>query len=114
MDYYEEIAAQAKALMDAGDFDAAFALLDVELKMPYIPKQQEEVLVAYYNRCRIERNAQKPIRRASLDQLEDLLNGRAVSGSGIVERRQCTDAHGSAAGCLMQGKTALFGARLSG
>lgn len=75
MDYYEEIAAQAKALMDAGDFDAAFALLDVELKMPYIPKQQEEVLVAYYNRCRMERNAQKPIRRASLDQLEDLLNG---------------------------------------
>ena len=43
MDYYDEIAEEAKTLIDKEEWEAALQLLEIELRMPYIPKENETI-----------------------------------------------------------------------
>ena len=52
--YYEDILKKVETLMKDAQFDEAYAILDEELSMPYIPREYEEPLIAYYNQCRSE------------------------------------------------------------
>lgn len=88
MDYYDEIVAEAKALIEDKNYQEAFQLLDIELKMPYIPKKQEAQLVEYYNQCRHELNAKKHVVKPDMEQLEDLLNGTLEEQFQAIELLQ--------------------------
>lgn len=50
--YYEEIVKEVKKLMMEGNYKEAYAVLEEELMMPYIPKDSETILVSLYNECR--------------------------------------------------------------
>ena len=52
--YYEDILKKVETLMKDAQFAEAYAILDEELSMPYIPREYEEPLIAYYNQCRSE------------------------------------------------------------
>lgn len=73
--YYEEILKEIRKLMAAGDFKEAFAILEDELAMPYIPRDSEQELVNLYNECRSELQFQQNERTYHDDDIADLLQG---------------------------------------
>lgn len=52
--YYEDILKKVEDHMKERDFESAFKIVEEELSMPYIPRDVEEKLIAYYNQCRSE------------------------------------------------------------
>ena len=52
--YYEDILKKVEALLEDAQYAEAYTILDEELSMPYIPREYEEPLIAYYNQCRSE------------------------------------------------------------
>jgi len=47
MNYYEEVLAKINQLMEAEHYDEALKLIDLELSMPYVPKELETKLIDY-------------------------------------------------------------------
>lgn len=52
--YYEDILKEVEAFLEKKNFQKAFAILEEELSMPYIPKEYEQRLIDLYNLCRSE------------------------------------------------------------
>ena len=52
--YYDDILKKVEALLEDAQYAEAYTILDEELSMPYIPREYEEPLIAYYNQCRSE------------------------------------------------------------
>lgn len=72
--YYEDILKKVETQMAEQDFQDAFNILEEELSMPYIPKEYEEKLIAYYNQCRGEVKL-NTTRQYSEEDIEALLKG---------------------------------------
>ena len=47
--YYDTILKRVESEMEKGDFAEAMKLLEEELSMPYIPKEDEERIITKYN-----------------------------------------------------------------
>lgn len=73
--YYEEILKEIRKLMAAHDYQEAFAILEDELAMPYIPKESETQLVDLYNECRSMLRLHHVERSYEDDDIEALLQG---------------------------------------
>ena len=63
--YYDTILKRVESEMEKGDFAEAMKLLEEELSMPYIPKEDEERIITKYNLCRSELRAQEKPRRST-------------------------------------------------
>lgn len=72
--YYEDILKKVENQMEDEAYQSAFNILEEELSMPYIPREYEEKLIAYYNQCRSEVNT-NITRKYSEDDIENLLKG---------------------------------------
>ncbi|MEG0330474.1 MAG: DUF3196 family protein [Longicatena sp.] len=72
--YYEDILKKVEDHISEEDFQSAFKILEEELSMPYIPRDYEEKLIAYYNQCRSELRASVPIQKVEED-VATLLQG---------------------------------------
>lgn len=83
--YYEEILKEIVKLMDEKNFQEAFAILNEELAMPYIPKESEEKLIQYYNECRSELDLNKVQRTYCEEDIEQLLLGTLDEQFAAVE-----------------------------
>lgn len=83
--YYEEILKEVKKLMSSGDYKEAFAVLEDELAMPYIPKDSEQELVQLYNECRSELRANSVERTYGIEDIEALLSGKLEEQFMAVE-----------------------------
>lgn len=73
--YYEEILKEVKKLMKLHDYKEAFAILEDELSMPYIPKESEEQIISLYNECYSELQLHKVERTYGDEDIEELLTG---------------------------------------
>lgn len=73
--YYDEILKEVAKLMEQQNYQEAFAVLEDELSMPYIPKASESALVALYNECRSILKLHKVERNYGDDDIEELLLG---------------------------------------
>ena len=82
--YYEDILKKVKTLMQDEQFAQAYAILDEELSMPYIPREYEEPLIAYYNQCRSECKWKDATVRE--DDIETLLNGSLEEAFLAIEQ----------------------------
>lgn len=83
--YYEEILKEIKKLIEAKNFQEAYAILSDELSMPYIPKESEEMLIQYYNECRSELDLNKVQRSYTEEDIEQLLQGSLDEQFAAVE-----------------------------
>lgn len=83
--YYEEILKEIAKLMEAKNYDEAYAILNDELSMPYIPKESEEKMIAYYNECRSELALNKVQRTYDEDDIAQLLKGSLEEQFAAVE-----------------------------
>lgn len=83
--YYVEIIKEVKKLMSSGDYQEAFAVLEDELAMPYIPKESEQELVMLYNECRSELRAGTVERAYGIEDIETLLSGKLEEQFMAVE-----------------------------
>ena len=52
--YYEDILKEVDAFVENKNYQKAYAILEEELSMPYIPKEYEQRLIDLYNLCRSE------------------------------------------------------------
>lgn len=73
--YYEEILKEIRKLMAEGDFKEAFAILEDELAIAYIPRDSEAQMIELYNECRSELQVNKTKRAYDDDDIVALLNG---------------------------------------
>lgn len=73
--YYEEILKEIRKLMSASNYQEAYAILEDELAMPYIPKESEEQLIALYNECRSELRVNTIERTYGEEDIATLLQG---------------------------------------
>lgn len=85
MDYYQEILSKCDALLVENKVQEAYDLLEEELRMPYIPKDSEEKIIALYNECRQQLEMQKPQKTYTEEDLEDLLSGTLDEQFAAVE-----------------------------
>lgn len=83
--YYEDILKKVEALIKEGQYENAYAILDEELSMPYIPKEYEEPLIAYFNQCRSECKW-KDNRVYREEDIETLLNGSLEEAFLAIEQ----------------------------
>lgn len=83
--YYEEIIKEVKKLMEAKNYQEAYAVLEDELSMPYIPKDSENILIALYNECRSELQLNKVERNYDDEDIEMLLQGNLEAQFMAVE-----------------------------
>lgn len=83
--YYEDILKKAEALIAEEQYEKAYAILDEELSMPYIPKEYEEPLIAYYNQCRSECKW-KDAAGSRDENIEALLNGSLEEAFLAIEQ----------------------------
>lgn len=72
--YYEDILNKVENQIEHAMFSDAYKILEEELSMPYIPKEYEEKLIAYYNQCRSEVK-QSMTRQFSEEDIHELLSG---------------------------------------
>lgn len=72
--YYEDILKKVESQMAQQDYQSAYSILDDELSMPYIPREYEERLIAYYNQCRSEVRVHNT-RHYSEEDIATLLKG---------------------------------------
>lgn len=72
--YYEDILKKVEHQIQEEDFQSAYKILEEELTMPYIPRDYEEKLIAYYNECRSELNVHSN-RSYSEEDINALLEG---------------------------------------
>lgn len=72
--YYEDILKKIELLLQQGDYTSAYAILEEELSMPYIPQEYEEKLISYYNDCRSEVK-QSSMRHYEEEDITTLLKG---------------------------------------
>lgn len=73
--YYEEILKEIRKLMAEGNVPEAFAILEDELAMPYIPKESETQLIELYNECRAHLRSERVERSYDDEDVIDLLQG---------------------------------------
>lgn len=73
--YYEDILKQLHKLMAEHKEQEAYAILEQELSMPYIPKDVEPELIRLYNDCRSTLRRDKHQRSYDEEDVEALLNG---------------------------------------
>lgn len=73
--YYEEILKEVNKLIAAHDYKEAYAILEDELAMPYIPMESESAMIALYNECRSELQLNKVERNYDDEDIEQLLMG---------------------------------------
>lgn len=84
--YYDTILKRVESEMEKGDFAEAMKLLEEELSMPYIPKEDEERIITKYNLCRSELRAQEKPRRSAVEDIGDLLRGSIDEQFQAVEQ----------------------------
>lgn len=84
--YYEDILKQLHKLMAEHKEQEAYAILEQELSMPYIPKDVEPKLIDLYNECRSALRAQKTQRSYDEEDIEALLNGSLEEQFMAVEQ----------------------------
>ena len=84
--YYDTILKRVESEMEKGDFTEAMKLLEEELSMPYIPKEDEERIITKYNLCRSELRAQEKPRRSAVEDIGDLLRGSIDEQFQAVEQ----------------------------
>lgn len=58
--YYEDILKKVETLMKDAQFAEAYAILDEELSMPYIPREYEEPLIATITSVAVSVNGKIP------------------------------------------------------
>lgn len=83
--YYVEILKEVKKLMSNGDYQEAYAILEDELAMPYIPKDSEQELISLYNECRCELRVNTTERTYGIEDVETLLAGNLEEQFMAVE-----------------------------
>lgn len=83
--YYKEIIKEIRKYIDNNDYKEALLLLQEELKMPYIPLEEEKQIIDLYNEVNSYfRDNNKKI-AYSLDNLEELLNSDLYACFAAVE-----------------------------
>lgn len=73
--YYDEIVKQVRELIAQGDVKEAYAVLEDELSMPYIPKEYEDDMISLYNECRSTLQINKVERNYTDEDIAMLLMG---------------------------------------
>ena len=91
MDYYQEILSKCDALLVENKVQEAYDLLEEELRMPYIPKDSEEKIIALYNECRQQLEMQKP--QKTYTEVEVLKSSNIRRHLPIIEHYFCGNPH---------------------
>lgn len=84
-DFYQELICNIKKNMEENRWEEAMRLLEEEFSMPYIPKQEEEVLIDLYNECRSWLNQHRKVRSYTEEDIEDCLFGNLEEALQAVE-----------------------------
>ncbi|MEG0823879.1 MAG: DUF3196 family protein [Erysipelotrichaceae bacterium] len=74
--YYKEIINGIEKAIKDGDYKEAYGLCEDELKMPYIPKDAEDIIIRYYNECKSELDYNKSGISYSFEDIPELLKSK--------------------------------------
>ncbi len=83
--YYKDVISEIKTLMEKKNMQEAYAVLETELAMPYIPKDSEEELISLYNECRHALELNKVQRSYDEEDIARLLDGSFEEQLAAVE-----------------------------
>ncbi len=85
MDYYDRLLNDAKALIKDEKFTEAKQLLEVELKMPYVPLQYEETYQELFRYCNQQLASELKTKKYDYEDIEALLFGSVDQASMACE-----------------------------
>lgn len=75
MDYYEMLIERLKRLLQDENYTEAYAILDEELRMPYIPYRYVDHLEAMFIQCKQELQIENRVKKYQSEDIETLLFG---------------------------------------
>ncbi|MGL5541366.1 MAG: DUF3196 family protein [Erysipelotrichaceae bacterium] len=82
--YYEEILKELEALMRKQEYQEVYEILQDEFKMPYIPKESEDRLIALYHEVRGHLQKEPSEKVLDEEQLETMLFGSLEQALQVV------------------------------
>lgn len=83
--YYADLLKKVEILMNDGDVQSAYAILEEELSMPYVPMDIEDTLIQAYNQCRSECKA-KDVKSYDEEDVDSLLLGNLEESFLAIEQ----------------------------